>query len=125
MTFATLFIFGLCAHIVADWFLQNDWMAQYKTSLKHPAAWLHSGVHFLCFLPLGWQFAAAVFVTHILIDTRVPLVWWRTFYRMKNYDPKQEPGSMWNIIALQVAFWQDQMSHVLVIAGCAWLYKSS
>lgn len=121
MTFERLFIVGLLAHIIADWFLQNDWMAQYKVSLKHPAAWIHSGIHFLCFWPvIGFPMAGFVFVTHILIDTRVPLNWWKRVYRMKSYDPKQEPGSMWNVIASQVAFWQDQMAHVLVIAIAAW-----
>lgn len=116
MTFPELFIWGLLAHIVADWFLQNDWMAQHKTNLNHVAAWVHSGIHFACFLPVfGWFGALAVFLTHIVIDTRVPLNWWKRVYKMKSYDPSQEPGSMWNIIASQVAFWQDQMTHVAVI----------
>jgi hypothetical protein len=122
MTFEHIFILGLCARIVADWFLQNDWMAQYKTSLKHPAAWLHSAIHFLCFVPVvGIPIAVFVFATHILIDTRVPLIWWRKFYRMKSYDPNQGPESVWNQVAMHVAFWQDQMSHVLIIALAAWM----
>lgn len=117
--FANLFIFGLVAHILADWFLQNDWMATYKTSLKHPAAWIHSGIHFLCFLPLGFWFAFWVFVTHVLIDTRVPLNWWKRIYRIKANDPHQDFFSVHNCIARHVAFWQDQMAHILVIAVVA------
>ncbi len=120
-TFANLFIIGLCCHIVADWFLQNDWMATYKTSLKHSAAWIHSGIHFACFLPwFGWEAAAGIFVTHILIDTRKPLIWWRLLIGQKCNDPNLPPESVWNQVAMHVAFWQDQMAHVLVVAIAAW-----
>lgn len=115
MTFPEAFIWGLVSHIVADWFLQNDWMAQHKTSLKHSAAWIHSGIHGLCFAWMGW-WAFAIFATHILIDIRTPLIWWRKFYRMKLHDPNQDAASVWNQVAMHVAFWQDQMAHVLVIA---------
>ena len=37
----TLFERALVAHLVADWLLQNDWMAHQKTSLSHSAAWVH------------------------------------------------------------------------------------
>ena len=47
---------GLVAHLVADWVLQNDWMARHKTSLRHPAAWTHAAIQGLCLaLALGWQ----------------------------------------------------------------------
>lgn len=119
--FADLFILGLCAHIVADWFLQTDWQAQNKIRLSHSAAWIHSGVHLACFLPVfGWKGALIVFVTHILIDTRKPLMWWRSIIGQKMNDPSQPFESAHNSIARHVAFWQDQMSHILVIAAVAW-----
>ncbi len=76
-----LFIAGFVAHIIADWFLQNEWMATYKTSLRHPASWVHSGIHFVALLFVFSPFAAMVLAfSHLLIDTRVPLQQWRKFY---------------------------------------------
>src|ERR1017187_8934241 len=47
---------GLVAHLVADWILQNDWMARNKMSLRHPDAWTHASIHAVCLgLALGWQ----------------------------------------------------------------------
>jgi hypothetical protein len=125
VTFERLFILGLCAHIVADWFFQSDWQAQHKTSLKHPAAYIHSSIHLAALLfVFAWPVAFAVAVSHLLIDTRKPLVWWRSLMRTKQFDPAQEPHSMHNMVSFHVAFWQDQMSHVLAIALAAWLCNS-
>ena len=47
---------GLVAHLVADWILQNDWMARNKMKLSHPAAWVHSTIQGLGLgVALGWQ----------------------------------------------------------------------
>lgn len=114
MTFPEYCWWGLLAHIVADWFLQNHWMQQ-KVDIKHPAAWVHSGLHFLCFLPaFGWLGAFGVFVTHILIDTRKPLEWWRRL--IKQSTPEQAGPAF-----LPFAFLQDQMAHIMVIIVASWL----
>lgn len=103
---ANLFIAGFVAHLVADWFLQNAWMSDNKTSLKHPAAWVHSGIHFVAFLFVFPVWAAfALFVTHILIDTRKPLQWWRLLVK-QNAPPAVFPA---------FAMWQDQAAHILCI----------
>lgn len=34
-----------------------------------------------------------------------------------------DPGSLHNVVASQVAFWQDQMAHILVIALAAYLFQ--
>ena len=104
----TLFEQALVWHLVADWLLQNEWM-QNKVNLKHPAAWVHSGIHtwgLLLLFPV-WL-ALLVGVTHLLIDTRVPLKWWRGFIRQTT-DPNN-PASM------HVAFWGDQVLHILILA---------
>ena len=68
---------GLVAHLVADWILQNDWMALNKTSLRHPASWVHAAIHASCLgLALGWQAGLVLGFVHLLIDTRVPVHWW-------------------------------------------------
>jgi hypothetical protein len=51
----TLFEKALVLHLVGDWLLQNDWMARNKDKLKHPAAWVHGGIHtVLLGLVFGW-----------------------------------------------------------------------
>jgi hypothetical protein len=102
-------VWGLVAHLVADWFLQNEWMALNKTSLKHPAAWVHSFIHFCLFLPLfGLYGALVVFGTHLLIDTRVPLTWWGRVMRQTS-NPK-------NRVTLHLSIWRDQVAHVIIVA---------
>jgi len=107
-----LLIWGIVIHLFADWILQNDWMARYKSSLKHPASWIHSGIHFLGLLLIFpiWM-AVIIAVIHLLIDTRVPLQWWRKVYRQTREGD----------VALHVAMWGDQVSHIVVIALAAFV----
>jgi hypothetical protein len=113
---AEMFILGLLAHLFADWFLQSDWQAAHKTNLKHPAAWVHFACHTTCMLVVWAPLPALIAtVTHALIDTRKPLVWWRKMLRQKQVDPTQPEGSFWNQAAMAVAFWQDQAAHILIL----------
>lgn len=104
----TLFDKALVIHLFCDWILQNEWMAANKTSLRHPAAWVHSGIHFLGLLlifPVWLAFAVAV--THIIIDTRTPLIMWRRLIRQTT-DPA-------NPATIHVAFWGDQVAHIAIL----------
>lgn len=108
----SLLIWGIVLHLFIDWILQNHWMAQNKSSLLHPAAYVHSGLHFLGLLLIFSPVAAlAIALIHLLIDTRVPLVWWRKFYRQTTEGP----------VALHVAMWGDQVCHVVTLAIAALL----
>lgn len=97
-----LLIWGVVLHLIADWPLQNDWMANHKMNRRvrkmqhgdgimtpprpyqppdrwwdrHPAAYVHAGIH-LVFLALvfGWA-AIPLAIVHLIIDTRAPVVWW-------------------------------------------------
>ena len=98
---------GLVAHLIADWVLQNDWMARNKMNLTHPAAWVHSSIQALCLgLALGWQAGLALGFVHLLIDTRVPLNWWIRCFKKCGGSP--EVGS--------IAIWLDQTFHIVCIA---------
>ncbi len=108
----SLLLWGVVIHLFCDWLLQNDWMARYKASLKHPASWVHSGIHFIGLLlifPL-WM-AAIIAIIHLLVDTRVPLQWWRRIYRQTREGD----------IALHVALWGDQVVHITVLAIAAFI----
>lgn len=132
-----LMVWGLVAHLVADWLLQNDWMARNKASLRHPAAWVHAGIHtaFLAFifgaLP-GWVLGMA----HLLIDTRKPVEWWSRLIRQTqptgilvpnhaDYARAATPegGLLPKVavvdIGMFVRFWNDQVWHIACIAIAA------
>jgi hypothetical protein len=101
---------GLIAHLVADWILQNNWMACHKTNLRHPAAWTHAGIHGLCLtLALGWVAGLVLGLVHLLIDTRVPVTFWMRHFKQCTNAPNADP----------IAIWLDQTLHIVSIA--AWL----
>ena len=101
---------GLVAHLVADWLLQNDWMALHKTKLWHPAGWVHAGIHALCLgLALGPLAGAVLSGVHLLLDTRVPLDWWIRVFKRSEKAPE----------ARLIAVWTDQVIHIAAIA--AWV----
>jgi hypothetical protein len=110
MLATNLLVWGMLAHLIADWLLQNRWMAEHKTTLRHPAAWVHSGIHGLA---LAFVFPPAIAgllaLSHLLIDTRKPVAWWTRTYLQATDGPA----------ALHVAIWADQVAHLAVIALAA------
>ena len=106
MNIANIFISLFVIHLVADWLLQNDWMAKNKASLKSPAGWVHSGIHLLLsWIIIPFPFALIIGITHLLIDTRKPLMWWRKIYHQTTEGD----------IGIHVAMWGDQVIHILII----------
>ena len=98
---------AVVVHLVADWILQNDWMARHKSDVRHPAAWVHSGIHAVCLTwALGWQGGLALGLVHLLIDTRHPLRWWTRVYKKCEKAPE----------ATTINIWTDQVMHVSSIA---------
>ncbi len=101
---------GLVAHLVADWLLQNDWMALNKTKLRHPAGWVHAGIHAICLgLALGLVAGVVLGVVHLILDTRLPLDWWIRAFKKSDQAPE----------AQLIAIWTDQVIHIAIIA--AWV----
>lgn len=100
-------IWAVVIHLVFDLLLQTEWMAQNKTSLRHPAAYVHSGLHALGLLLIfPWWLALGVGITHLLIDTRRPVTWWiETIKQMPRSTPNYR----------QVEIWLDQLFHVLML----------
>ena len=102
MNASELLIWGVVIHLVVDWLGQNEWIAvnkakrrpsKYRASLlertddtvwwdRHPAAYIHAGMHGAAqLLIFPWWAALAIGVTHLLIDTRVPVAWWSKLIR--------------------------------------------
>lgn len=112
MTRADLVIDGVIAHVIADWFLQNEWMALQKTKWWHPAGWIHAALHgalqALVFRP---GIAAALALSHWIIDLRFILAGWRETIGQTTTGP----------FAIPVALWQDQAAHLIMIylGACA------
>jgi hypothetical protein len=112
VTATQLCLWGIVAHMGADWFLQNEWMALNKTRLGHPAGLIHAAIHGAALaVVFPWPAALALAVSHYLIDLRAPLVWWRRLYRQTTEGPVMIPFAMW----------QDQAAHILCIAAAALL----
>jgi hypothetical protein len=108
-----LLVWGVMVHLVADWLLQNEWMALNKADLRHPAAWVHSGIHTVGLLLIfTWPAALLIGLTHLLIDTRRPLLWWMRVV-------KQMPAAERLPI---VEIWLDQVMHSTVIAAVALMF---
>ena len=102
-----LLVWGVVVHLVADWLLQNEWMAIHKVDWRHPAAWIHSGIHAAGLtLVFAWPIALLIGLAHLLIDTRQPLNWWLRMVKQMPSAPNH--GS--------VEIWVDQVMHVTVLA---------
>lgn len=105
-----LLIWGIVIHLICDWLLQNDWMAKNKVNLRHPAGYIHGGIHglgtVLIFPPV---YAIMIGVSHWLIDLRFIMVWWRSFFRQTTDG----------VFAIPVAIWGDQVIHIAIIATMA------
>lgn len=110
MNSTELLVWGTVIHLIADWLLQNHWRAVNKSDLWHPAAWVHACIHYFGML-LVFELPVAVLLalSHLIIDTRVPLRWWRKVFRQTREGE----------FAMPVAIWGDQVLHVALIAVAA------
>jgi Protein of unknown function (DUF3307) len=110
MSATELLVWGSVVHLVVDWLFQNEWMAENKTSLRHPAAYVHAGMHGLAFLLVFPPLAAlALGVVHLLIDTRRPLQWWGELTRQTTSGP----------VSPSLLIWRDQALHIATIGAAA------
>lgn len=153
---APYLIWGVVLHLIADWPLQNEWMAKYKAVRRarttydsyygtengwkrgpwwdrHPAAYVHAGIHgAIQLLIFPWWAALFIAATHLLIDTRVPVVWWsqkigqtqpRVMHPMVKYptgdaEPHMSGDPLYSI-GTEVRFWTDQVFHIAIVAVAA------
>ncbi|MET3505437.1 DUF3307 domain-containing protein [Halalkalibacter oceani] len=91
LLFAIAFIVMFVGHRIGDYLLQTDWQAQNKAintyaRLKHVI--VYSLTISLLLIPFfSWYTALIVFlltmIEHFIIDSRKPIVWWKTFLETK------------------------------------------
>lgn len=121
-----LMVWGLVAHLIADWPLQNDWMANGKAYpwWRDEGPWsiasvwrdtapgfVHATIHFVCLgIVFGSGPALALAVAHYLIDLRFPVAWWSRLMR------QTQPSGDGFDVGLEVRFWTDQVFHIACIA---------
>lgn len=112
----------LLGHLLGDWLLQNDWMAQGKRQgLFTRAGLAHFSIYTLAILGVFWLFddrnadplvwlatGVIVFVTHLLIDATNVVRRWMRFYGQRDQD--------------MVRIMIDQTLHLLVLGLLAVLY---
>ncbi len=113
---ADLFIHAFALHNIADWFLQNEWMALHKAKLNTVEGWqaavVHSGIHFAVqALIFPVSVAGWIGLTHFVIDARWILEVYRQVTRQTTAGP----------FAIHVAVWQDQAAHWLVLWAAVYL----
>jgi hypothetical protein len=102
-----ILVWSLVAHLIADWLLQNDWIARNKSRLSHPAMYVHGLIHLFCLLIILPIWAAAIVsILHVLIDTRKPLIWWGCFFKQTSEGGTTSP----------LAIWRDQVLHLVILA---------
>jgi hypothetical protein len=105
---------GLVAHLVADWLLQNDWMALNKANLRHPAGWVHAAIHgVLLGFALGWLGGVVLGILHLLIDTGSLLNWWFRVFKKCEASPQ----------VMNIRIWTDQVLHITAIAVWVALFR--
>jgi len=98
-----LLVWGIVLHLIADWPLQNDWMANNKMRRRvrkmhippgepgvinytkwwdrHPAAYVHAGIHgILLSLVFGWV-AIPLAIAHLIVDCRWIVEKWSKLVR--------------------------------------------
>ena len=115
----TVFVWLVIGHLVGDWVLQNDWMAQgKKTGLVNRGGLTHFAIYATTILATlwlsGWRDRPAiiflpiglgVFATHWLIDAGRLAECWMLFYH-------QSPTE---VVRLMV----DQTLHILILVALA------
>ena len=75
----TLFEKLLVLHFIGDWILQNQWMAERKTT-SWEVRLVHVLIYTFCFAGVvSFPWLVWIGATHFFIDTYKPLYWFRKF----------------------------------------------
>ena len=101
----------LITHIIADWFLQNKFLALAKVN-NWKIRTIHCLIVSACFFWLPWPWLLWTFATHWAIDTYRPLFWIRKL--QGHYKTLDEFKESFNTPAgFMINVTMDQMLHIL------------
>lgn len=130
------FVLCLMAHMIGDYFIQNDWMALEKTKRWWPAI-VHGVTYTLPFIPLvywldtQWPLLALLVIggTHIVLDhyyAAKHVIWFRNQFAPKAYRPPHTPTGFgvdrpdWIAVWLMIIV--DNCIHMIInTAAVVWL----
>lgn len=105
------------AHLIGDYIIQNDWMAQNKKSRSWPCL-VHVITYMIPFLFCGltWMQMTLIAWQHFMIDRTQFVMWFAKIKGSKNFvtTPALFP---WSAIIL------DNILHILWIAFIVWIWK--
>ena len=106
-------MWGAAVHLAVDWLGQNEWMADHKHRLVHPAGYVHAATHGRRRRSCSPPYAAALGVVHLVTDTRQPLKVWK---KLVSHPDEGATGT-------SVQIWRDQTAHLVAIAAAALAVK--
>jgi hypothetical protein len=110
--------FAIVGHMVGDYLLQNDWMAQGKKRSNfvcaiHASIWTAAVATFAHWW--AWPIVAILFTSHFAQDRGAFVVWWMKLIGQKNF--MQPPLGPWSIIIC------DNTWHLVVLALIAYSHS--
>ena len=101
----------LIGHLIGDYLIQNDWMAQNKKRATFPCL-VHVTLYTLavgCLTLWPWWVIAVVFVTHFIQDRTGIVLWWMRLIGQGDFS--KPPLGPWSIIVV------DNVWHLIVLYG--------
>jgi hypothetical protein len=106
-----MLVYAIVGHLVGDYLLQNDWMAQNKKKASFPCA-VHCLLWTMAVTVLAgwwvWWVPPVLFVTHFIQDRTTVINWWMRFNRQSGFA--SPPLAPWSIIVV------DNVWHILTLA---------
>ena len=102
-------LLALIGHLVGDYLLQNDWMANNKKERSFPCL-VHAGIWALCvvlFAGWGWQAGLALGICHFVQDRTYLVKGWIRLMGQEGFA--SGPCAPWSVIVV------DNVWHVLQI----------
>lgn len=99
----------LIAHLIGDYLIQNDWMAQNKKERTLPCL-VHVSLYTTAVFALTlwpWWAMAIVFVTHFIQDRTKIITWWMAKIGQRGFA--NPPLGPWSIIVV------DNVWHLVVL----------
>jgi uncharacterized protein DUF3307 len=126
----TLLVWGVVAHLAADWLTQNEWIALHKQGRRteaspwwdrHPSLYVHGAAHILVLaLVFPLPVAVAIGLVHMAIDTKEPVIGWSRLIHQTTPDKTPVPPQYLSI-GQAVTIAADQVWHIAVIAVAAFI----